>query len=114
VRSFFPSNADPALVDWVATDMASAPPDVALSAIRSSFRHAREMPNLIRDLGVPVIAINPDDAPTNLDSMSKFKINVKIMKGVGHFLMMEDPDRFTGLLLEAVEDNARASNQRTL
>lgn len=104
VRSVFPASADPALVDWVATEMASAPPDVALSAIRSSFRHAREIPSLIRSLEVPIVAINPDDAPTDLDSMSKFGIDVKIMRGVGHFLMMEDPDRFNELLLEAVDE----------
>jgi pimeloyl-ACP methyl ester carboxylesterase len=104
VRSFFPANADPALVDWVATDMASAPPHVGLSAIRSSFQHAREIPNLIRELKVPILAINPDDAPTDFDSMNKYEVKVKIMRDVGHFLMMEDPIRFNSLLLEAVDE----------
>ena len=38
VRGMFPTDAEPALVDRVASHMASAPPAVALSAIRSSFR----------------------------------------------------------------------------
>jgi pimeloyl-ACP methyl ester carboxylesterase len=99
VRSFFPANADPEIVDKVAYDMASAPPDVALSAIRSSFRHAREMPKLIDEVGIPIVAVNPDDAPTNLESMGQFGVKVEIMSGVGHFLMIEDPESFNGLLL---------------
>jgi pimeloyl-ACP methyl ester carboxylesterase len=99
VRSFFPANADPEIVDKVAYDMASAPPDVALSAIRSSFRHAREMPKLIDEVGIPIVAVNPDDAPTNLESMGQFGVKVEIMSGVGHFLMIEDPESFNELLL---------------
>lgn len=83
VRGIFPADAEPALVDRVALDMASAPPAVALSAIRSSFRHAREMPELIEELRIPVVAINPDDAPTDLESMARYGVDVEIMPGVG-------------------------------
>lgn len=104
VRSYFPAGASPTLVDRVAYDMAAAPPDVALSAIRSSFQHAREVPDLIDELGVPVVAINPDDAPTDVESMRQHGANVVIMSGVGHFLMMEDPDRFNDLLLSKIDE----------
>lgn len=102
VRGMFAADADPALVDRVALDMASAPPAVALSAIRSSFRHAREVPALIEALGIPVVAINPDNAPTDMASMARYGVEAKIMPGVGHFLMMEDPAAFNGLLLSTV------------
>lgn len=104
VRSFFPASADPTLVDRVAYDMAAAPSDVALSAIRSSFQHAREIPRLMDELALPVVAINPDNAPTDLESMSRYGVRVEIMTGVGHFLMMEDPDRFNDLLLSALDE----------
>lgn len=104
VRGYFPAHADQSLVDRVATDMAAAPPAVALSAMRSSFRHAREIPDLIEELHVPVATINPDDAPTDLVSMSDHGVDVVIMTGVGHFLMMEDPDRFNGVLLSTLDD----------
>lgn len=104
VRSYFPTHADQSLVDRVATDMAAASPAVAISALRSSFQHAREIPKLIGELNLPVATINPDDAPTNLESMSKYGVEVIIMPGVGHFLMMEDPDKFNDLLLTTVND----------
>lgn len=104
VRGFFPANADAALVDGVASDMAAAPPAVALSAIRSSFQHAREVPGLIDELEVPVAAINPDDAPTDLVSMREHGVHVVIMPDVGHFLMMEHPGRFNDLLLSTLDD----------
>jgi pimeloyl-ACP methyl ester carboxylesterase len=104
VRGAFAADADQSLIDRVATDMASAPPAVALSAIRSSFQHAREVPGLIEELGIPVATINPDDAPTDLESMSEYGVHVAIMSGVGHFLMMEDPGRFNDLLLSTLDD----------
>jgi pimeloyl-ACP methyl ester carboxylesterase len=104
VRGYFAAHTDPSLIDRVATDMAAAPPTVALSAIRSSFKHAREIPGLIRDLSIPVATINPDDAPTDLVSMSEYDVEVVIMPGVGHFLMMEDPDRFNELLSSTLDD----------
>lgn len=104
VRGFFPAAADRQLVDKVAVDMAAAPPAVALSAMRSSFRHAREVPRLIEELGLPVAAINPDNEPTDLASMAEHGVNVVIMSGVGHFPMMEDPERFNELLLSTIDE----------
>lgn len=102
VRSMFPAGSDPALVDRVALDMASAPREVSLDSLRSSFLHAREVRRLIESLGVPVIAINPDDAPTDRVSMTEHGVEVRIMPGVGHFLMMEEPALFNDLLVETV------------
>ncbi|MDX1480514.1 MAG: alpha/beta hydrolase [Woeseiaceae bacterium] len=104
VRGMFPQDADPDLVDRVAADMAAAPPEVAISAIRSSYLHAREIPDLIASLGKPVVAINPDDAPTHRESMSRYGVDVVIMRDVGHFLMMEDPARFNELLLDTLDE----------
>lgn len=104
VRGMFPADADPALVDRVALDMASAPPVVALRAVRSSFRHAREVPGLIEQLRIPVVAINPDDAPTDLASMAKYGVDVEIMPGVGHFLMMDNAEGFNEQMLSTLAE----------
>ena len=104
VRSMFPAGADSALVDRVASDMASAPPAVALGAVRSSFRHAREIPDLIEQLRIPVVAINPDDGTTDLASMARHGVDVELMPAVGHFLMMDDPETFNALLLAIVSE----------
>lgn len=106
VRNMFPGNADPELANRVATDMASAPPPVAIGAMRSSLRHASEMPALLRELDEPVVAINADDAPTDVQSMREHGVEVVIMPGAGHFLMLEDPERFNRLLAGIIDDLA--------
>ena len=104
VRSMFLTNADPSLVEFVAKDMSSAPPAVALSAMRSSFTHSRQITHDFEHLKLPVIALNPDNEPTDVESMRNHGVDVIIMPGVGHFLMMEDPKRFNELLETAIKE----------
>jgi pimeloyl-ACP methyl ester carboxylesterase len=83
--------------------MSSAPPDVALSALESALRYAHEMPAALEALKLPVLAINPDNSPTDASALRTHGVESIIMPGVGHFLMMEDPVRFNALLRQAVE-----------
>ena len=103
VRSMFLTNSDASLVEYVAKDMSSAPPAVALSAMRSSFMHSRQITHDFEHLKLPVIALNPDNEPTDVESMRSHGVNVTIMRGVGHFLMMEDSNRFNELLETAIK-----------
>jgi pimeloyl-ACP methyl ester carboxylesterase len=103
VRSLFVTTSDPALVERVALDMSAAPPSIALPSLDSAFSYSREMPLTLERLHLPVIAINPDNAPTDVASLEHYGVQVIIMPGVGHFLMMEDPKRFNGLLSTAVD-----------
>ena len=103
VRSMFLPNSDPSLVERVAADMSSAPPAVALGALEHALNYSREMPHTLEELKMPVFAINPDNTPTNVESMERYGVEVVLMPGVGHFLLMEDPERFN-LLLSAVID----------
>lgn len=103
VRSMFVPASDPALVERVAASMSSAPPSVALPSLESAFSYSREMPKTLEKLHLPVIAINPDNAPTDVASLQHYGVQVIFMPGVGHFLMMEDPQRFNGLLREAID-----------
>jgi pimeloyl-ACP methyl ester carboxylesterase len=103
VRSLFIPGSDSALVDRVAADMSSAPPEVALSALYSSFSYSRQITQTLRELKLPVTAINTDTAPTDVESMKREGVEVVIMPGVGHFMMMEDPQRLNRLLSVAIE-----------
>ena len=103
VRSMFRPDADPSLVQYVAKDMSSAPPAVALSAAKSSFTHSRQITHDFEHLKLPVIAINPDNEPTDVESMRSHGVDVIIMPRSGHFLMMEDPKRFNEILDTAVK-----------
>ena len=102
VRSMFVNTSDPALVERVALVMSSAPPSIALPSVDAAFSYSREMPRTLEQLHLPVIAINPDNAPTDVASLEHYGVQVIIMPGVGHFLMMEDPQRFNGLLSTAI------------
>ena len=103
VRSMFLPDSDPSLVEFVAKDMSSAPPAVALSAMRSSFTHSRQITHDFEQLKLPVIVLNPDNEPTDVESMRNHGVDVIIMPRVGHFLMMEDPNRFNELLESAIK-----------
>jgi pimeloyl-ACP methyl ester carboxylesterase len=98
VRSLFVSSSDSSLVNWVATDMSSAPPVVALSAIESSFNYSREITKALEEIKLPGVALNSDNAPTDTASMQHYGIEIVILPGLGHFLMMEDPKRFNEAL----------------
>ena len=103
VRGMFPPSADQSLVERVATDMSSAPPAVALGAIESAISFDREIPRALQELQLRVVAINPDSPSTDIASMKRHGVDVVLMSGVGHFPMMEDPERFNRLLRVAIE-----------
>ncbi|MGI9542881.1 MAG: alpha/beta fold hydrolase [Cyclobacteriaceae bacterium] len=103
VRGMFPPGSDKTLVDRVAMDMAAAPPEIALKALESSFTYGRKITVPLEELELPVVAINPDNSATDVESMELHRVQVVLMPGVGHFLMMEDPEGFNALLMEVIE-----------
>ncbi|MFA5337797.1 MAG: alpha/beta hydrolase, partial [Candidatus Omnitrophota bacterium] len=98
VRSMFPAGADKTLVDTIALDMSSAPQDVALSSMKEYFKVSD--PELIKDLKVPLKSVNADLWPTNVEGNKKLvpSYEMALMKGRGHFIMLEAPDEFNMLL----------------
>jgi pimeloyl-ACP methyl ester carboxylesterase len=103
VRGMFPPDADPALVERVAADMASAPPDIALDAMARSIVNEEAAVAAFHEAGVPLVAINPEYRPTDQASLARHGIDCVLVPGVGHFLMLEDPARFNRVLAEVVE-----------
>ena len=55
-------------------------------------------------LTVPVVAINSDRWPTDTKSLGRYGVSAVTMPDAGHFLMMEDPDRFNRLLGAVIEE----------
>ena len=102
VHGMFGPKADPSLVDRVAGVMSSAPPAIAVSSLEAAFSYSREMPHTLEALHLRTIAINPDNAPTDSASMGKYGVEVMILPGVGHFVMMEDPARCNELMQQAI------------
>jgi pimeloyl-ACP methyl ester carboxylesterase len=104
VRRLFLPTSTPELVEWVAADMSSAPTDVALDAMKYSIANEPAVIAGLDRISVPVVAINPDHRPTDVASFERHGVKAVPMSGVGHFLMMEDPDRFNRVLGKVIED----------
>jgi len=104
VKAMFPSNADPGLVKMVVNKMSSAPPEIAISALANTFKD--NAVSALRDFDAPIISINCDHYPVQVESNKKQVkfYELKIMKGVGHFVMLENPQEFNRLLQESVTE----------
>jgi pimeloyl-ACP methyl ester carboxylesterase len=103
VRRMFPTGADPELVERVAADMSAAPPEIAVDALRRAVGNEPGVIAGLARLSVPVVAINPEQGHTGTEALRRHGVEPVLMPGVGHFLMMEDPEGFNRLLTEAVE-----------
>jgi pimeloyl-ACP methyl ester carboxylesterase len=109
IRRMFLPGTDPALVERVVADMTAAPPAVALDAVEHALTYDRHIVRGLKTLKAPVVAINADYRPTDVAALERHGVKVVPVKGVGHFLMMERPERFNRVLGEVVEGFVRSS-----
>jgi pimeloyl-ACP methyl ester carboxylesterase len=63
----------------------------------------------MRAVKVPVRAINADRVPTDVEVNRKYapQFDVVIIKGTGHYPMLEDPTRFNQMLAEILRNLPR-------
>ena len=102
VRSFFPADADSSLVERIANDMASAPPEIGLSAMSHLLHYNYK--EALKEIRVPIRCINSDRYPTNVETNKKHALSfeVSLMPGIGHFGQLEDPETFNRLLTDII------------
>ena len=103
VRPMFVPGSDPRLVEHVVADMSAAPPEVAVEMMEHSVTNDEAILAALPQLQAPVVAINPDYRPNDIEALRRHGVEVVLMPGVGHFLMLEDPDTFNRLLGETVD-----------
>jgi pimeloyl-ACP methyl ester carboxylesterase len=107
VRTMFTPNSDSALVEKIVVDMSSAPQDVGLGALEGyiDFQN-NEIIQVLKEVKAPIICINADLYPTNVETNQHHSpaFKAKIMSGVGHFNMIEDPETFNRLLEETIQE----------
>ena len=98
----FAPKSDKAVVDRVAAKNAAAPPEVAIPCLRAVLGY--DARPTLREVRVPAHAVNADLYPTDVEANRRHfaSYDVTLMTGVGHYLMIEDPARFTELLAGAV------------
>ena len=103
VRRLFAPDADPALVARVSEELASAPETMACAALGATWNHARSVPALLRELRLPVVAINARDPGADLASLQAYGVAVLDFPEAGHFPMLEKPAAFTARLATALD-----------
>ena len=98
------------LANKVAYDMSLSPPRTAIPSLRALFEYDFTEP--LKEITVPIMAIDSDlGEPVNEARIRKVlpKFRAVIIPGVGHFLMMENPQVFNAALateLEALQAGA--------
>lgn len=112
VRRLFRPDADPDLMEWVAGDMAAAPPAVALDALRHAVTNEAAAVAGLGRAGVPAIAINPEHPRGDVASLARHGIRTMLVPGAGHFVMLEDPAAFNRALSAAMDEFTRTPRGR--
>ena len=103
VRTMFVPGTDPALAEWIVADMSAAPPEVAVDALRHARGNGPVVVDALRELTAPVVAINADDGTTDPEDLGRHGVSAVLVPGVGHFLMLEEPEAFNHLLQAAID-----------
>lgn len=96
--SMFAPTADKALVDEIASDMASAPKDVGVSAFTGLLEWvANDYQNARENLSMPFVHIN-----AIRKNMPIIKDKIVFVPNVGHFIPQEAPKQFNKALEQAI------------
>ena len=103
VRARFVPTSDPTVVEHVMAGMSAAPPHIGIGAITEYWGNDRKLQEGLQEIKAPKITINASDRGTNREAAQRHGIEVTWMSGVGHLVMMEDPQTFNRLLDEAVQ-----------
>jgi len=108
LNQFFFSPTTPAAVkERVINETISRPPEVAIPILRAIFSY--DAAAGMRAVKVPVRAINADRVPTDVEVNRKYapQFDAVIIKGTGHYPMLEDPARFNQMLAEILRNLPR-------
>ena len=103
----FTPDSDPGLIDQIVKDMSSSPQEVGIGAMEAhnNFQN-NEIIQVLKEVKAPITCINSYRYPTNVESNQLYapSFKAKLMSGVGHFNMLEDPDEFNRLLEETIQE----------
>ena len=104
---FFSPTTPEAVKERVIRESTSAQPDMAVAILRAIFSY--DPVPAFREVKVPIRAINADRVPTSVEVNRKYapQFDAVIIKGTGHYPMLEDPVRFNQMLAEILRNLPR-------
>jgi sigma-B regulation protein RsbQ len=111
IQMLFAPSTPIAVRNRVITQATSRPPEIAIGILEATL--AYDSAPALREIKVPIRAINSDLNATNLEVNRKYapQFDVVIIKGVGHYPMLEDPARFNELLADVLRNLALTSGK---
>ncbi len=103
VLALFPAASDSAVVEPIAEDMASAPPEIAVEALRNTVLY--DYKKALADFDIPIYAINAERFPTNVEANKEIAGHFEIgfISETGHFPQLEKPEVFNEILRSMLE-----------
>jgi pimeloyl-ACP methyl ester carboxylesterase len=109
VRAIVPKSTDPALVQRILDFELANDPAIMTPILENNWRFSTR--DVFARVKVPVIAVNADLFPTNVAGNQALnpQYQVRLVEGVGHWPMLEAPQRFNALLVQAVADIAASA-----
>jgi pimeloyl-ACP methyl ester carboxylesterase len=97
---------NPDLREWILSDMAAAPPKIALSAMNEMLNQyiTGRAAAVFEKARIPVVTVNGDLWPVNHEANRRHMLSFDaiVLKNADHFLMMTRPDDFNKALEKAV------------
>jgi sigma-B regulation protein RsbQ len=101
---FFSANTPIAVKNRIISEVTSRPPELSIKILEGIF--AYDAAPALGKIKAPIRAINSDLNPTNLEVNRKYapQFDAVIIKGTGHYPMLEDPERFNELLANVLRD----------
>lgn len=106
VGKMFSPQTDQRLRDWIIADMSSAPPAVALSAMKEMLNQyvTGEAARIFEKLPIPLVTVGGDLWPINYEANRRhmFSYDAIVLKKADHFVMMDRPKEFNRALSKAI------------
>ncbi len=106
VKGMISSDTHPLTREWIISDMSSAPPAVALSAMNEMMSQyiTGEAAKIFDEIRIPVFTVNGDLWPINYEANRRhmFSFDAIVIKGADHFLMMNRAEKFNKALEKAI------------
>jgi pimeloyl-ACP methyl ester carboxylesterase len=110
VRPMFVPSFDAARAEAIISAVVAVPAVVGIEALESSMSNGRKLRAGLDEIRVPIALINsPHWQTTNLEAARRRGIEVKVLPGVGHFVMLDDADALNQLLDDAAQRFLRTS-----
>ncbi len=104
-NGMFLPGSDANMRDDVVKGAIAIPKHIGIEVVEAVRLHENEaLKANLKALDIPKFAINSEEITgTDLVAAKKYGIEVKLVRGVGHFVMMEDPDGFNALLSDILD-----------